>query len=79
MDDREAIEMMYRCLHEIRDLRKQRDHLEPQAEAYSVIRAIVGAMSHQSRGMSEDLTWVLEKRIKELQAKPAEPNDAKPC
>lgn len=51
MDDKEAIRMMQRCIHDIRDLRRQVDVLAPKAEA---------------------IVWTLERKIRELQSKPAE-------
>jgi len=72
MNDKEAIDMMQRCAHELRSLRAQRDALAPMAEAYEVIRDIVRMASPRSGGaMSIDLIWTLEKRIQELQPKPA--------
>jgi len=71
MNDKEAIDMMRRCAHEIRDLRRHRDAIAPQAEAYQVIRAIVGMLPQPSQGYSEDLVWRLEKKIAELEAQPA--------
>lgn len=72
MDDKEAVQMMQRCVHELRDLRTQHDALGPKAEAYEVIRNIVDLIPKRSQGYGEDLIWVLEKRIKELQSKPQE-------
>lgn len=70
MDDKEAIQMMQRCVHELRDLRRQRDALAPKAEAYDVLQTVVSLLPRPSQGMSEDIVWVLEKRIKELEPKP---------
>ena len=72
MTNKEAIEMMQRCAAELRQLRKERDTLVPQAEAYRVMRDIVGLMPQPARGYGEDLVWILEKRIKELESKPAD-------
>lgn len=69
MHDKEAIEMMNRCLHDIEDLRRQRDILAPRAEAYEVIRTVVGLLPKLSQGYSEDIAWTLKKKIKELQEK----------
>lgn len=76
MNDKEAIEMMQRCASEIRLQRDIINALEPRARAFDVIEKIIGYLPGQSRGYrgySEDLVWVLEKRIKELEANPAEP------
>jgi hypothetical protein len=72
MEDKEAIEMMQRCVHELRSLRSQNLDLAPKADAFDVIKAITFAMAPNRRGYSEDLVWVLEKRIRELQPKPKE-------
>lgn len=76
IDNREAIEMMQRVIADIKQLRNQRTELEPKAEAYEVIKAIIGLLPKQSwsRGYGEDLVWVLEKRIRELS--PQEPPSA---
>lgn len=68
MDDHEAVQMMQRCVHELRGMRRVNNELAPAAEAFHVIRKITHAMSHDSHGASEDLVWVLEKRIRELEA-----------
>lgn len=69
MYDKEAIEMMRRCLHDIEDLRRQREILVPKAEAYEVLRSVVNLIPKSSVGYGEDITWVLKKKIKELEAK----------
>lgn len=72
MHDKEAIEMMSRCLYDIEDLRRQRDFLSPRAEAYDVIRTVVNILPKQSQVYGEDITWTLKKKIKELQEKKEE-------
>jgi hypothetical protein len=67
----EAIEMMYRCKHEIASLRAEIDRLAPKAHAYDSIASILRLMPQPSRGMGEDVLWVLEKRIRELTPQPA--------
>lgn len=64
---REAIEMMYRCKHEIVELRAMIDRLKPKADAYDNLAAILRLLPQPSVGMGEDLVWVLDKRIRELQ------------
>lgn len=77
MNDKEAIDMMRRCASDIRQLRAERDGLAPLAEAYGVIKDIVGmAPIRRSMGASEDLVWTLEKRIRELEAAAKEPAPA---
>jgi hypothetical protein len=71
MEDKEAIEMMNRCIHEIEDLRRTNTQLTPAAEAYEVIRKITHGLAPVNRmGYSEDLVWRLRKKIQELQPKP---------
>jgi hypothetical protein len=69
--NREAIEMMNRCKHEIRELRIVIDRLKPKADAYDNIVSILRLLPQQSQGMGEDLIWILDKRIKELTSEPA--------
>ena len=71
----EAVEMMNRCKHEIASLRAEIDRLAPKAQAYDNIASILRLLPQPSRGMSEDVVWVLEKRIRELTPQPA-PNSA---
>ena len=63
----EAIEMMNRCKHEILRLRAHIAQLEPKADAYDNIVTILRLLPQSSRGMGEDLVWLLEKRICELE------------
>jgi hypothetical protein len=72
MDDKEAIQMMQRCAHDIRDLRRQVDALATKAEAYEALRDVIRMFPKQSQCYSEDIVWILEKKIKELQPKPTE-------
>lgn len=74
MEDKEAIDMMTRCIAEIQTQRQINDKLAPQAEAYEVIRDIVRMQPRQSQGYGEDLIWRLKKKIEELQPKPEVPN-----
>jgi hypothetical protein len=73
MSNREAIEMMNRCICEIKDLRAVIDRLRPKAEAYDNIATVLHLLPRQSTGAGEDLVWVLNYRIRELtpEAKPA--------
>lgn len=70
MSNAEAIEMMNRCKHEIMDLRAQVERLKPKADAYDNLAIVLGLLPRQSMGMGEDLVWVLDKRIRELEPKP---------
>ena len=79
MDVKEALEMMNRCKHEIMGLRAQIDRLTPKADAYDKLAIVLGLLPRQSVGMGEDLVWVLDKRMRELEPKPkpsAEPEAA---
>ncbi len=71
MNDKEAIEMMHRCIDEIETQRRLVERLSPKAEAYEVIRDIVQMGPKQTQGYSEDLIWRLKKKIAELQPKPS--------
>lgn len=68
----EAIEMMNRCKHEIVQLRATIDRLAPKAEAYDNLAAVLRLLPQPSVGMGEDMLWILDKRIRELQPKPTE-------
>ncbi len=72
MSNVEAIQMMERCKHEIRDLRATVAHLKPKADAYDSLASVIRLLPQPSQGMSEDMVWVLDKRIRELQPKPIE-------
>lgn len=76
--NKEAIEMMNRCKHEIASLRAQIERLGPKAEAYDNLAAVLRLLPRPSVGMSEDLCWVLDKRISELQPSPAEAEGREP-
>ena len=68
----EAIEMMNRCKSEIINLRAEIGRLTPKAHAYDNISSILRLLPQPSQGMSQDLVWVLDRRIRELtQDKPA--------
>lgn len=70
MQDKEAIDMMHRCIEEIETQRRLVERLSPKAEAYEVIRDIVRMHPHMTQGYGEDLVWRLKKKIAELQPKP---------
>lgn len=73
MNNAEAIQMMERCKGEIRDLRAVIDRLRPKAEAYDNLASVLRLLPQPSIGMSEDMVWVLDKRIRELQPQPPNP------
>jgi hypothetical protein len=72
----EALQMMNRCKHEIMSLRATITRLQPKAEAYDNLAAVLRLLPQPSVGIGEDLVWFLEKRIQELTPKP-EQNPAK--
>lgn len=68
----EAIEMMNRRKAEIISLRTIIERLKPKADAYDNLATIVRLLPQPSVGMGEDLVWILDKRIRELQTNPKE-------
>lgn len=65
----EFVQMMVRCREEIITLRNQIARLEPKAEAYDNIATVLRLLPRESVGMGEDLVWLLNKRIRDLEAK----------
>lgn len=73
MKDQEAIEMMRRASAEIKGLRQRIEHLQPLADAYENMAALISvAIQPKSVGMGEDLVWRLDKRIREIEEQLAE-------
>lgn len=70
IENKEAVEMMNRCKHEIMNLCAEIGRLRPKAEAYDSVATVLRLLPQPSIGMSEDLVWVLDKRIRELTPKP---------
>lgn len=68
MNSTEAIEMMRRASSEIKDLRRQIEHLAPKAAAYDNLAVVLGLLPRPSVGMAEDVAWRLDKRVEELKA-----------
>lgn len=68
MNEQEAIEMMKRASAEIKALRRRIEALEPKADAYDNIAAVLRLLPRPSVGMSEDLAWRLDRRVEELMA-----------
>jgi hypothetical protein len=62
----EFMQMAQRCRDEIKELRARIAYLEPKADAYDNMSAVLRLLPQPSRGMSEDLVWRLDKRISEL-------------
>ena len=76
MNDKEAIDMMQRCLEEVRSLRAQVEHLAPLADAYVALRDVIrmAGPRNGASSMGQDIIWTLQKRIAELE----EANKPKP-
>jgi hypothetical protein len=66
----EAVQMMNRCKHEILSLRGVIARLEPKADAYDNLVRVLRLLPQPSVGMGEDMVWILDKRIRELEPKP---------
>ena len=66
MTPNEQVEMMKRLVYEIRELRNQIAAYKPKAEAYDLLTAIVNLLPKRSEGQSEDIVWMLEKKIDEI-------------
>lgn len=71
ISNREAIEMMNRCNDDILTLRARIDRLQPKADAYDNLAIVLHLLPQASQGMGENLVWILDKRIRELEPKPA--------
>lgn len=67
IENKEAVEMMNRCKQEILSLRAQIERLAPKADAYDKLAIVLGLLPRPSVGMGEDVVWVLDKRMRELQ------------
>jgi hypothetical protein len=79
ISNKEAIEMMLRCKHEIVSLRATIDRLQPKADAYENLVTVLRLLPRPGISMGEDLAWVLDKRIQELQPPAEMPADASPA
>ncbi len=73
MDNKEAIEMMNRCMGEITSLRIINSELRPKADAYDNLAIVLNLLPKASQGYGEDLVWRLKKKIEELQANEIKP------
>lgn len=65
--------MMNRCKNEIAGLRAVIDRLRPKADAYDNLASVLRLLPQPSQGMGEDVVWILDKRIRELQPEPINP------
>ena len=71
MEKSEAIEMMRRSSEEIKSLRRQIERLAPKADAYDAIRELQRLIPQPTQGFGEDVAWMLDRRIAQMQASPA--------
>ena len=76
INNAEAIQMMNRCKQEILSLRAVIARLEPKADAYDNLVSVLRLLPQPSVGMGEDVVWILDKRIRELEPKPEAENPA---
>ena len=76
INNAEAIQMMNRCKQEILSLRAVIARLEPKADAYDNLVRVLRLLPQPSVGMGEDMVWILDKRIRELEPKPEAENPA---
>lgn len=67
MNDKEAVDMMQRCKHDIIRLREEVDRLRPKAEAYDSVAQILALLPQRSGMVGEDVVWTLDKRIREIE------------
>lgn len=72
MGNGETREMMRRCADELKYLRRRIDELAPKAEAYDMLRQVLGLLPHPPTAVRADLIWLLEKRLGELEKEEAE-------
>lgn len=70
----EAIEMMNRCKSEIMGLRAVIDRLKPKADAYDNLSSVLRLLPQSGISVGEDMVWLLDKRIRELQPEPPNPS-----
>lgn len=67
--NQEAIDMMERCKQEIKNLRSMISYLQPKADAYDNLSAVLRLLPQKSMGMGEDITYRIDERIRELTPK----------
>lgn len=75
MNDKEAVQMMRRASDEIKTLRRTIEQLAPKADAYDAIRQMQDMMPRRSQGFGEDVAYLLDRRIKEIEDTPAAKGD----
>jgi hypothetical protein len=62
--------MMNRCKQEILSLRAIIARIEPKADAYDNLVRVLRLLPQPSVPMGEDMVWILDRRIRELELKP---------
>jgi virulence-associated protein VapD len=68
MMEQEFIEMARRCLMEIKQLRQEVETLRPRARAYDDMSKMLAVLvPQQPQGYGEDVAWILERRIREVE------------
>ncbi len=75
ISNKEAIDMMQRCKEEILTLRGRIDRLQPKADAYDNIASVLRLLPQASVGMGENIVWILDKRMRELNPPVPQPVD----
>jgi hypothetical protein len=74
MNQNAQIQMMERCVEEIRMLRMRIDDLAPKAHAYDTLGNLVRLLSpKESQGYGEDILWRLQKTIEQEKADMVKP------
>lgn len=68
MTKNDTIDMIQRCIEEIRQLRGEIARLAPKADAYDAITSILSLLPKPTQGAGEDIVWRLLKQIDELRA-----------
>lgn len=68
---RELIEMGRRASSEIKQLRAANASLAPKADAYDTLRQVLDMAPRRTGGMSEDVAWMIDRRVSELEAEEA--------
>lgn len=76
MTAREQVEMMGRASGEIKSLRAQIAALSPKADAYERLSQVLNLLPRPSQGYGEDVAWMLDKRIAEIEASLKAPSEA---
>lgn len=65
----EQLQMMRRARDDIKQLRAQIAQLQPKADAYDKLSVVLDLLPRVNRDISsQDIAWMLDKRIRELEA-----------